>query len=148
LRAAKQYGSPVRFELPAPLLAALRARQATLTDQPDEQVRRYGEAFLLYPGLGPEIYLLADGRVILDERAFFGTEVHEASVDEAVAAIVVGAEQTGIAGLLELIPSAPSDAVRCRRCAGSRWWRIGLDEIAKVICPGCLGRGWTARAPS
>lgn len=148
MRAAKQYGSPVRFELSAPLLAALRARQATLIDQPDEQVRRYGEAFLLYPGLGPEIYLLADGRVILDERAFFGTEVHEASADEAVAAIVVGAEKTGIAGLLELIPSAPSDAVRCRRCAGSRWWGIGLHGIAKVICPGCLGRGWTARAPS
>jgi hypothetical protein len=138
----------MRFELSPALLSALRAWQATLKYQPDDKVRQCGEAFLLDPGMGPEIFLLADGRVILDERAFFGTEILEASADEAVAAIVVGAEKTGIAALLNVLPPAPPDANDCSRCVGSRWWSVGSNVIgtaSKVVCPECHGRGWSAR---
>ena len=115
----------------------------TLRYQPDERVQAYGEPFLLYGGLGPEIHLLSDGRVIVDERAFFGTEVREASEDEAIAGIVVGAKKTGIASLLEVLPPSPPDAPPCTRCAGSRWWTVlpGSNSF-QVICPECHGRGW------
>ncbi len=132
------------FALPAALLHALRARQAGLECQPDPPVRAFGEAFLLYSGLGPELYLIADGRVVVDERVF-GEEVREASPDEEVAAIVVGAEKTGIAKLADLLPPPPRSAKSCSRCSGSRWWAVGPNVNGKpfsVVCPDCHGRGW------
>src|SRR4051812_23521088 len=117
----------MRFTLPADVLAALRARSAQERWPPDPEVRKYGEAFLLYPGLGPALYLLEDGRVLVDARGWEGVyrdgvmkegPIREASDDEAVGALVVGARETGIAALLSLLPPAPARASPCPRCAG------------------------------
>ncbi|HUJ24898.1 MAG TPA: hypothetical protein VLW85_02690 [Myxococcales bacterium] len=115
------------------LLSELRARK----DEPDAAVARWGEAFLLDPGLDPALWLLADGRVVVDERAL-GNDIHEASDEEAIGAIVVGTSKTGVHDLLTLLPTRPPHATECARCGGNGWVPLGRD----LVCPKCHGAGW------
>lgn len=123
----------MRFSLSKSLLEELRARAR----KDDAEMSKWGEAFLLDPGLDPSLWLLADGRVIQDERAF-GNAIRETSDEEAIGALVIGAKKTGIADLLTLLPTRPPHARECRRCGGNGWVPLGRE----VVCPECHGAGW------
>lgn len=135
--------------LSEPLLAALRARrelqrQATPPPQssPRLEVEKEHDAFLLDPGMGPEIFLTADGRILIDERDWNGKPLREARSDEVVSALVVGAQKTGIVELLELIPPRPENGIACHKCQGSRWVRLAPTMDGEVVCVWCGGLGW------
>ena len=100
------------------------------------------DAFLLDPGMGPLMFLTADGRVLRDGRTWDGETLREATDDEAISALVVGAKKTGIAGLLELIPSCPSEGSQCANCQGRRMAELVPGAGFEVICTRCSGRGW------
>lgn len=103
------------------------------------EVEDQHDAFLLDPGMGPMVYLTADGRVLVDGRTWDGEALHEeTSVDNATAAVVVGAQKTGIGELLALVPRL-ADASPCPTCNATRWMPIG-DTGAQVVCPVCYGR--------
>lgn len=112
-------------------------------DALQDEVESSHDAFLLDPGMGPMLYLTTDGRVLVDERAWDGDNVREATDDEATAALVAGAANTSIAALLDLIPAKPDGAVDCAMCSATRWLDIGPHHL---ICGHCHGRGWVARA--
>jgi hypothetical protein len=143
----------MRFVLPASVLADLRAMQARRGYADDITERE--DAFLLDPGLGPACYLTADGRMLRDYREWveacgprpeWEPPVREATADEAVSMLVVGAKKTGVAGLIGLLPPRPPVAAACPRCLGERWWSLGADEATGqpkcIVCPSCGGRGW------
>ncbi|QEL14212.1 hypothetical protein PX52LOC_01082 [Limnoglobus roseus] len=134
----------MRFQIPHTLLAQLRAVQSARGYSDDVTVSE--DAFLLDPGFGPASYLTADGRVLLDTREWSGEPVREATPDEAVCVIVVGAKKTGIAGLFELLPPRPFGAATCDRCLGNRFWSFGTDagtgRAKTIVCPTCAGHGW------
>ena len=100
------------------------------------------DAFLLDPGMGPMVYLTADGRVLRDHRGWDGAEVEEVGGDEAIAAILVGAKKTGIDALLQLVPPAPPGSVQCSNCRGSRWAEPVAGFGVEWPCRLCGGRGW------
>lgn len=125
----------MRFLLSLELLEALRGLRSRRSGR-DEVEEEY-DAFLLDPGLGPVSYLTADGRVLEDGRCWDDSPIREADEDGAIAALVVGAKKTGIAALLDLIPSPPATALTCPTCSGARWI---LDQ--RLICRNCSGRGW------
>jgi hypothetical protein len=136
----------MRVNLPPALLAKLRAHRAPRPRVVDD-VMRDNDAFLLDPGLGTCLYLTADGRVLIDGRAWDENDVlREATDDEATVAFVCGARRTGIDDLLDLIPSPAPGSRRCTRCNGDRWMDFGVDVHGKrgrIVCTDCRGRGWT-----
>jgi hypothetical protein len=105
------------------------------------QVEDQFDAFLLDPGMGPMLYLTADGRIINDNRTWDGGEIEvEMSLDNAICALVAGAKKTGISELLGLIPLLSSGAT-CPKCLGTRWVTIDPSVDFKIICVVCFGRG-------
>jgi hypothetical protein len=141
----------MRFAIPKETLERLRS--ASRMRDVNDDVTTSQNAFLLEPGLGPGAYLTNDGRVLIDGRYWDQSELREATDDEAIAALVVGAFKTGISELLALLPTTPHHAVVCETCAGSRWVRAGTDvltgEPGQMLCYKCRGRGWvqaTARS--
>ena len=79
-------------------LRALRAQQQ-YWDEANEVIERE-EAFMLSPGMGYAYYFTVDRRVLVDGSDWDGSSVREATDDEALSAIVVGAKNTGIGELL------------------------------------------------
>jgi hypothetical protein len=78
----------VRLVLPESLLEELRVwRESRLLDP----IEREHDTFCLDPGLGPAYFLTSNGRMLVDGTYWNETPVREASDDEALAAIVVGA---------------------------------------------------------
>jgi hypothetical protein len=155
----------MRFVLPAALLEELRRRRAAqrngadpspavepthrafgIADEPrpgtdplQREVEDAHDAFLLDPGMGPMMYLTADGRVLADGRTWTdGGPLREVAEDAAIAAIVVGARKSGLDMLLSLLPPCPSDARVCETCQGRRWMTVPLT----LVCGQCSGRGW------
>ncbi len=100
------------------------------------------DAFLLDPGMGPMTYLTADGRVLEDYRTWFGDAVHEASLDEAIPRLVVGARKTALPMLLQLIPACPAQGLPCTGCDGERWDLRAREHGLETVCGRCRGRGW------
>ena len=98
------------------------------------------DAFRIDSGMGPMTYLTGDGRVLLDMRGWFGESIQEATEDEAIAALVLGAEKTSIPGLLDLIPQPPPNGVPCPGCSGTRWCSF---KAIRIVCLLCRGRGWS-----
>lgn len=112
-------------------------------DTLQDEVEVAHDAFLIDPGMGPMIYLSADGRVLEDGRSWDGAELRElTSEDEIIAALVVGANKTGIEELLTLIPAAPPEATQCPRCQGARRAALIPGQETLFICTMCHGRGW------
>jgi hypothetical protein len=104
------------------------------------------DAFLLDPGMGPMMFLTADGRVLRDGRSWDGEALREATDDEAIATLVVGAEKTGIAALLGLIPPSPAEGMPCARCEGLRMAEPAPGAGFHIICTQCWGRGWVVQS--
>src|SRR5262249_30846661 len=102
----------MRFHLPQSLLAKLR--QLPRRDEIEEA----HDAFIMDPGMGPVLYLTADGRVLVDGSGWDDEPLREATEEEAIAAIVIGAKKKGIPELLELLPRG---ANICSTCAGTHW---------------------------
>jgi hypothetical protein len=96
--------------------------------------------------MGPMTYLTTDGRVLEDHRSWVGDGLREATFDDAIAALVVGAKKTGLADLLRLVPVCPDDGAPCPHCAGERWDKPLRDHGLEIICGLCRGRGWTTPA--
>ena len=111
-------------------------------DELQQEVEDEYDAFLLDPGMGPMIYLTSDGRVLLDFRSWDGDEVREATEDEAIGALVVGAKKTGLPKLLDLIPPPPEEGMECPMCHGARWARLHPEWASTMVCITCSGRGW------
>ena len=135
----------MRFTIPTSILARLRQERVR---RPDNELQDREDAFLLFPGMGPALFLTADGRILKDARDWDeSANVEEGSDDDAVAAIVIGAENWDIPELLSLLPEAPQNSRPCPQCGGSRWFsfRNYHGNPAKIICPECGGRGWTAK---
>lgn len=122
----------------AAFVEGMHAMQTEVEDRED--------AFLLDPGMGPMTYLTTDGRVLEDHRSWDGDGLREATFDEAIAALVVGAKKTGIADLLSLVPVCPDDGSRCPCCEGDRWDKPLRDRGLEIICGLCRGRGWMTPA--
>lgn len=133
----------MRFTISTQLLHALRS----LHDRGwrADDVTAGHDAFLLDPGLGPAVYLTADGRILIDERAWSDGPLREATEDEAIVALVVGAHKTGIEGLIDLIPPPPEGSQACSRCDSHRWLAAETDAFA-LVCPDCRGTGWLLRS--
>lgn len=113
-----------------------------MTTWQDEIERTY-DAFLLYPGMGPMLYLTSDGRVFEDGRGWDGDDIIELDGDRANLAIVVGAKTTGIIELLDLLPPAPPDATTCSKCSGTRWAQVHPGVPHDFPCTACGARGWS-----
>ena len=111
-----------------------------------DEVEGKHDTFLLDPGMGPMLYLTADGRVLTDGRGWDGEPLREASDDEAIGAILVGAEKTGIVALLALLPRKPPNAEDCPTCAGARFAKLPTKSAdgseMSFVCWACRGRGW------
>jgi hypothetical protein len=141
----------MRFELPAPVLAALRERRDLQRREranrkrsmDDAELEEKHDAFLLDAGLGPMLYITADGRVLTDGRGWSDEEPREATDAEAIAALVIGARKTGITALLDLVPPRPPGGQTCAMCSGERMAELAPGSAGKVICSRCGGRGWT-----
>jgi hypothetical protein len=118
-----------------------------------DEVEQREDAFLLDPGLGPAMYLCADGQILHDGRDWDDQPMREATEDEAISALVVGAKKIRIPELLELLPPSPPGSAPCARCHGLRWLRLhpgGVEPAdsttGNVICFDCSGRGWSLSA--
>ncbi|MDB4954198.1 MAG: hypothetical protein JWO36_1767 [Myxococcales bacterium] len=129
-----------------------RNSKKPFVDRLQDEVEDQQDAFLLDPGMGPMTYITADGRVLFDDRSFDdrsfdGEALREATDDEAIAALVVGAKKTGINALLELIPVQPLHSLECPACTGGRWTSLpGYQRDAEFVCFLCRGRGWADQA--
>ena len=133
----------MRFEVPHSVIAELRARRAR--QNANDDVLELHDAFCIYDGFGSPLYLTADGRVLHDPSDSGTGPIREATEDEAINAIVQGAEWSGMPELLSLIPRAPVGSRACQRCGGSRWITYGrfvTGEPAICVCIDCNGRGW------
>ena len=135
----------MRFPVPLEILDKLRVvRDARAYI---DEIEEREDAFLLDPGLGPSAYLTADGRVLIDPRDYDAEPLREATEDEAISYLVVGARKTGVGELLALLPAPAPGSKKCARCEGRRWVRLSVQDEENpsfaVVCGDCSGRGWT-----
>jgi hypothetical protein len=119
-------------------------------DRLQEEVENEHDAFMIHPGMGPMSYITADGRVLWDWRTWDGEKLSEATDEQAIGTLVVGAQYTGIAALLELIPRQPDDGSVCPMCRGSRWIELPRspelpNSTNQIVCILCGGRGWVVQ---
>ncbi|WP_437562800.1 hypothetical protein [Sorangium sp. So ce542] len=107
----------------------------------DEVEDKY-DAFLLDPGMGPMAYLTSDGRVLEDLRGWDGDEIVEVDGFRAHSALIVGARNTRIVELLELIPQPPPGSSVCSKCNGKRVAEPVPGFGTELPCNACDARGW------
>ena len=134
----------MRFSIPPDLLRKLRERTASRTKNDVELAE---DAFLLHPGMGPALYLTFDGRILKDSRDWDeSAAIEEGTEDDAVAALVIGAENMNLRELIDLLPKKSPNTQTCVRCSGSRWFAFKdyFGRPARIICPECRGRGYTS----
>ncbi|XXX81274.1 hypothetical protein WMF30_21170 [Sorangium sp. So ce134] len=124
-----------------PVDQAARQYVAAMNSWQDEVEDKY-DAFLLDPGMGPMAYLTSDGRVLEDLRGWDGDEVVEVGGWRAHSALVVGARNTGIVELLELIPQPPPGSSVCSKCNGKRVAEPVPGFGIEFPCNECDARGW------
>jgi len=114
-------------------------RYADGMDQLQVEVEHREDAFLIDPGMGRMTYITGDGRVLLDMRTWDGEPLREATDDEAIGALVVGAKKTSIGELLDLIPTRPPDGLQCPMCSGTRWCTFGGSSSCVSFAEGTAG---------
>ncbi len=106
-----------------------------------EQVERDYDAYLLDPGMGPMRYLAADGRIIVDERTWDGEDItFETSLDMAIVALVVRAQNTGLSELFAITRRLEAGSI-CPMCRGSRFSSLPSGTVDDSFCFMCFGRG-------
>jgi hypothetical protein len=134
----------MRVVLPCSVVSALREHQAR-SGWVDE-VTQSQDAFVLFGGMGSPLYVTSRGLFLVGADEGDSFLYREATEDEAVSALVIGAARTGVVGLLALAPEVPTHANECSFCGGSRWHPIKSveGEWPIVICPQCYGRGWVS----
>jgi hypothetical protein len=115
-------------------VAAMRAWQ--------DEVETEHDAFLLDPGMGPMVYLTADGRILEDYRGWDGEGISEVTGARANAALVAGAHKTKITALLDLIAKAPEGGAVCPKCRGARLAEPAPGYGIELPCDRCECRGW------
>jgi len=107
-------------------------------DRLQAEVENNYDAFLLDPGMGPMTYITSDGRILSDSRTWDGEGIQfVTSLDGVIPVLVIGAKNTGIVSLLDMIPPL-EDGAKCSTCQGTRWFKLQKGEI---VCPTCCGRG-------
>lgn len=142
-------GSRFRVKLSDNLLRKLQQLRAKQSRgfgwEQQEQIEDEHNAFLIDLGMGPMTYLTSDGRILYDMDSWDCPEsgIHEASEDEAIGSLVVGAKKTHLLELLDLIPPPPEHSSICSQCSGSRWASPVPGFEMTVVCTRCHGRGWT-----
>jgi len=112
--------------------------------EPDDIERKFS-GFILDPGLGPAVYLAADGRVVWD--GWYEWTEAAPTIRNAYMSVVVGASKTGVTDLLKLLPPRPPDAIDCSAC-GTTGWTDLVDADGKpfqIVCHKCAGLGWMTR---
>jgi hypothetical protein len=132
----------MRFSIPPDVLRRLRGRTAT---RAKDEVETAEDGFLLHPGMGPALYLTSDGRVLKDNRDWDEScAIEEGTDDDAVAALVIGAENLDLHDLIDLLPPPPANSRPCNCCAGSHWYAFKdyFGRPARIVCPECRGRGY------
>lgn len=107
-----------------------------------DEIEVQHDAFLLYPGMGPMLYLTADGRILQDSRGWDGDSVVEVFGYDANAALLLGAKITGIRELLNLLPPPPPGAAVCTKCNGTRMAAQIEGSSHEFPCIACEARGW------
>lgn len=134
----------MRFTIPLPLLATLRKHRED--DGYFDDLMQREDAFLLDPGMGPVVYLTAEGRVIMNVSFWEeGEAIREATDEEAISYLVIGALKSGVMGLLDLIPPQPADGMLCSECQGRRWHDLppAPSHPPWWLCQTCWGKGFT-----
>lgn len=121
------------------------AHSASVRTQVRDPVEVEQDAFRLFGGMGPCMYVTRSGEFLIGADPTFDEPVlRSASDDEAIESLVIGSLRLALPELLELVPSRPGDAGNCPVCKGQRWHPIrsiaGAWPIA--ICTACHGRGW------
>jgi hypothetical protein len=129
--------------IPKDILDTLHELRASQLKHPYPPVEILEEpAVVLTLGMGDELYLTFDGRVLrrpfLDEDA----PVHETTDPRHLAAgLVIAAHRNDLPELLSLMPPRPSDAVTCEVCKGVGWVGLPHPVDAWFVCQ-CSGLGW------
>ena len=134
----------MKFTISPTLLQKLQDRTA---GREKTDIELSHDAFLLFPGMGPALFLTSDGRVFKDSRDWDESiPIEEGSDDDAVAALVIGAENLDLPDLLELLPKPTPGSIPCSLCKGTRWFSFNdyYGKPAKILCSECRGRGYTA----
>ena len=110
------------------------------------------EAVIITTGMGPQIYLTLDGRVIIWDTGQLTDEPFDPreaeTLDEVAAALTIGAKRLDLPELLDLLPSPPEDAAECQLCNGSRVYlldRENHDADRWIVCLWCSGKGWVEK---
>ena len=139
----------MRVALSSELIAALSRLRAEM--EFGDPVESEHDAFRLFGGMGPCLYVTRAGDFLVGKDEFFDEPVTRgASDDEAITALVIGATRLELSELLSFVPRRPSEASECGVCRGRRWHPIksALGEWPIVICTLCHGRGWAVAEPS
>lgn len=110
------------------------------------EVEDANDAFLIEESMGPMFFLTAEGRVLVDGRAWDGEGLREATDSEAIGTLTLAAKSTNVDALLDLIPKAPNNATECPVCGGTRWAEPVPGFRHKMVCVLCVGRGWVTKA--
>jgi hypothetical protein len=138
----------MRVSLSSDLIAALsRLRAERKFGDPVESEH---DAFRLFGGMGPCLYVTRAGDFLVGRDEFFDEPVTRgASDDEAITALVIGARRLGLSELLNFVPRRPSEASTCSVCFGKRWHPVKSTsgEWPIAICTSCHGRGWAVAEP-
>ena len=126
------------FEIPENLIPKLRELQKQNLSYP---IVKSEDAVVMYIGMGGEMYLTFDGRVITVDW-MDGYQPNEAkTLSEAAMALVLGAERSNLPELLSLLPSRPPEAEDCLNCKQTGWLNLGSETLT-FICGDCGGLGW------
>src|SRR5436190_641542 len=136
----------MRFSISPELLKKLNDRTAS---REKDALEITENAFLLFPGMGPALYLTSDGRILRDGREWDeSSSIEEGTDDDAVAALVIGADNLDLPDLIRLLPQPSVGASPCTGCGGSRWFAFKdyFGKAARVICSECRGRGYMSPA--
>ena len=107
---------------------------------------RESDGIYLYGTIGSEALLLRTGAVRISRadqwpESDVQTE-RDATVDERIASLVLGAEKWP--QIAELLPLRPADATNCRECRGAGM----IPRPGGVICFTCHGLRWVPSSPS
>jgi hypothetical protein len=126
------------FDIPSSLVSRLRELQKKDFNYP---ITISEDAVVMFYGLGDSLYLTFDGRIIIEDMLDEKLPREASNLIEATTAIVVGAKTRHFPELLSILPVQPENAVDCKNCKKSGWFKIS-ETLGPFICGDCGGLGW------